>query len=239
MWQSQLIDVPEEQKKQIKATTLATIDEQISQIKKEIEQLQSEQSKLVAPTPSDNEVSSQTEKTKQTKELALATTKQKVIELTETQKKNETTLKTLNEQLTQSILKAPITGTVHLNEEVKGQLEVPKGTTLAEIYPKSKDPQLTFTAFIPTSESLRIKPGMRVHFKVDKKGVATKTIDGTLTGISENSTTTDQGTFYTIKGILNPSDNFTSRYGLTGELSLIVGKKTCWQEIKDILFNVN
>ncbi|TQA71087.1 bacteriocin secretion accessory protein, partial [Enterococcus faecalis] len=67
-WQSQLTDVPEEQKKQIKATTLATIDEQISQVKKEIEQLQSEQSKLVAPTTSDNEVSSQTEKTKQTKE---------------------------------------------------------------------------------------------------------------------------------------------------------------------------
>ncbi|MDK6223071.1 bacteriocin secretion accessory protein, partial [Escherichia coli] len=83
-WQSQLTDVPEEQKKQIKATTLATIDEQISQVKKEIEQLQSEQSKLVAPTTSDNEVSSQTEKTKQTKELALATAKQKVVELTET-----------------------------------------------------------------------------------------------------------------------------------------------------------
>ncbi|NSW20842.1 biotin/lipoyl-binding protein, partial [Enterococcus faecalis] len=58
-WQSQLTDVPEEQKKQMKATTLATIDEQISQVKKEIEQLQSEQSKLVAPTTSDNEVSSQ------------------------------------------------------------------------------------------------------------------------------------------------------------------------------------
>lgn len=236
-WQSQLTDVPEEQKKQIKATTLATIDEQISQVKKEIEQLQSEQSKLVAPTTSDNEVSSQTEKTKQTKELALATAKQKVVELTETQKKNETALKTINEQLAQSTLKAPITGTVHVNEEVKNQLEVPKGTTLAEIYPKSKDPQLTFTALIPTSESMRIKPGMAIHFKLDKKGVATKTIDGTLTEISENSTTTEQGAFYTIKGTLKPPKEFTGRYGLTGELSLIVGKKTYWQQIKDMLLN--
>ncbi|MFG5501646.1 bacteriocin secretion accessory protein, partial [Enterococcus faecalis] len=105
------------QKKQIKVTTLATIGEQISQLKKEIEQLQSEQSKLVAPTTSDNEVSSQTEKTKQTKELALATAKQKVVELTETKNKNETALKTINEQLAQSTLKAPITGTVHVNVE--------------------------------------------------------------------------------------------------------------------------
>lgn len=237
VWQSQLTDISEEQKKQIKATTLATIDEQLSQLKKEIEQLQSEQSKLVAPTPSDNEVSSQTEKIKQTKEIALATAKQKVVELTETQKKNETALKTINEQLAQSTLKAPITGTVHVNEEVKNQLEVPKGTTLAEIYPKSKDLQLTFTALIPTSESLRLKPGMGVHFKVDKKGVATKTIDGTLTEISENSTTTEQGAFYTIKGTLKSPKKFTGRYGLTGELSLIVGEKTYWQQVKDTLLN--
>lgn len=136
-------------------------------------------------------------------------------------------------------MKAPITGTIHLNAEVENQLEVPKGTTLAEVYPEHKKSELRFTALLPTSESMRVKPGMDVHFKLDKKGVATKTINGTLKEISENSTTTDQGTFYTIKGILNPSDNFTSRYGLTGELSLIVGKKTYWQEIKDMLFNVN
>lgn len=107
-------------------------------------------------------------------------------------------------------MKAPITGTTHLNAEVENQLEVPKGTTLAEVYPEHENSELRFTALLPTSESMRVKPGMSVHFKLDKKGVASKTIDGTLKEISENSTTTDQGTFYTIKGILNPSNNFTS-----------------------------
>ena len=239
LWKVQLTDAPEEQTKQVKATILATIDELITQKKKEIEQLQVEQAKLVVPSTTENEINSQKEKGKQSKELALATAKEKVAELTETQKKNDIALKTINEQLTQSTLKAPITGTIHLNAEVENQLEVPKGTTLAEVYPEHKNSELRFTALLPTSESMRVKPGMDIHFKLDKKGVATKTINGTLKEISENSTTTDQGTFYTIKGILNPSDNFTSRYGLTGELSLIVGKKTYWQEIKDILFNVN
>ncbi|MFG5501665.1 HlyD family efflux transporter periplasmic adaptor subunit, partial [Enterococcus faecalis] len=193
---------PEEQKKQVKATILATLDDLITQKKKEIEQLQVEQAKLVVPSTTENEINSQKEKGKQSKELALATAKEKVAELTETQKKNDTALKTIREQFAQSTLKAPITGTVHVNEEVKNQLEVPKGTTLAEIYPKPQDPQLTFTALIPTSESMRIKPGMAIHFKLDKKGVATKTIDGMLTEISENSTTTEQGAFYTIKGTL-------------------------------------
>lgn len=236
-WQTQLSDVTEEQKKQTKSTILATIDEQIVQQKKEIEQLQTEQAKLVPPNTSKNEINSQKEKEKQNKELSLATTKQKITELTDTQQKNELALKTINEQITQSILKAPITGTVHLNDTVKNQLEIPKGTTLAEIYPKPKNSFLTFTALIPANESMRIKVGMTVHFKLDKKGVATKIIDGTLNEISENSTTTEQGTFYTIKGILNAPKDFTNRYGLTGELSLIIGKKTYWQQLKDILFN--
>lgn len=236
-WQAQLTDVSEEQKKQIKATTLATIDEQVVQQKKEIEQLQAEQAKLIPPNTSKNEINSLKEKEKQNKELSLTTTKQKITELTDTQQKNELTLKTINEQITQSTLKAPFTGTVHLNDTVKNQLEIPKGTILAEIYPKSKDSHLMFTALIPANESMRIQSGMAVHFKLDKKGVATKIINGTLNEISENSTTTEQGTFYTIKGSLKAPKNFTSRYGLTGELSLIVGKKTYWQQLKDILFN--
>ncbi|MGM0227894.1 membrane fusion protein, peptide pheromone/bacteriocin exporter, partial [Enterococcus sp. AZ135] len=73
-WQSQLSGTPEDQKNQIKATILATIDDQIVQLKKEIEQIQGEQVKLVAPTSSDNEIKSQNEKIKQTKEQALAST---------------------------------------------------------------------------------------------------------------------------------------------------------------------
>lgn len=236
-WRTQLNEVSEEQKKQIKATILASIDEQITQQQKEIEQLQADQSKLVAPITAENEVSSQKEKVKQNKELTLATVKQKVIELTETQKKNETTLKTINEQFTQSMLKAPITGTIHLNEEITGQVDIPKGTILAEVYPEPEDSGLLFKALIPASESVQIKLGMTVHFKLDKKGVSPKTIDGRLTEISENSTTTEQGTFYTVKGVLSPSKELPNRYGLIGELSLIIGEKTYWQQIKDTLLN--
>ena len=78
---------------------------------------------------------------------------------------------------------------------------------------------------------------MLVHFKLDKKGVSTETIDGTLTDISENSTTTDQGTFYTIRGTLKSVEKINTRYGLVGELSLIVGEKTYWQQIKENIFN--
>ena len=78
-WQTQLSDTSEEQKKQVKETILVTIDEQISQRQKEIEQLQSEKTTLVSPNTIENEVNGQAAKQKQRKELNLAATKQKVM----------------------------------------------------------------------------------------------------------------------------------------------------------------
>lgn len=236
-WQSQMSDTPEEQKNQIQATILATIDEQIAQLKKEIEQIQGEHAKLVAPASSDNEIKSQDEKMKQTKEQALAATKQKLSELTETQIKNDTALKSVLEQINLGTLTAPTDGIVHLNDEVQGQLEVSKGTLLAEIYPNKPMERLSFTALIPANEMTPVKIGMTVHFRLDKKGVASTTMNGTLTEISETSNTSKQGVFYTVKGVLTPPKNFNNRYGLTGELSLIVGKKTYWNSIRDVLLN--
>lgn len=236
-WQAQLSNTPEEQKNEIKATILATIDEQIVQLKKEIEQLQGEQAKLVAPPSTENEIKSQDEKMKQTKEQALASTKQKLSELTDNQKKNDTALKTLTEQINLSTLTAPTDGIIHVNDEIKGQVEVSKGTLLAEIYPNKPLGKLNFTALIPANEMTPIKTGMPVHFKLDKKGVASTTMNGTLTEISETSSTSKQGAFYTVKGTLTPPKAFNNRYGLTGELSLIVGKKTYWNSMKDLLLN--
>jgi bacteriocin secretion accessory protein len=236
-WQAQLKDSPEEQKAQLKATTLATIDDLIAQIEKEIEQLQGEQAKLVRPVTAENEISSQHEKAEQSKEQALAMTKQKILELNELKKKKETAVKNLNEQIGLGTLRAKKGGIVHLNEEVEGQTALPKGTLLGELYPELQKEEVAFTALIPANEMTRVKTGMQVHFKLDKEGVAATTFDGTLTEISETSTTSEQGTFYTVKGKLYPSKEFNSRYGLTGELSLVVGKKTYWQQIKDTLLN--
>ena len=86
-WKIQLLETPEEEKKQLKSNILSTIDDQIVQIKKEIEQLQGEQARLVSPDRSENEINSQIEKGKQLKEQALSNTKQKIEELSENQEK--------------------------------------------------------------------------------------------------------------------------------------------------------
>nr|WP_239520189.1 bacteriocin secretion accessory protein [Enterococcus faecium] len=236
-WQEQLNNVSDDQKNQVKLTISASINEQIEQLKKEVEQYQSEKAKLVKPTTSQNDRISQTEKGKQELEQAITTVKQTVTELNEKQEKNQSVIKSLDDQLSKGILKAPVSGTVHLNEETKGQAELAKGTVLAEIYPIHEKSKMKFTALLPANESTYIKEGMKVHFKLDQKGGAPITIDGTLDEISENSTATEKGVFYAVKGTLKTTQSFPFRYGLTGELSLIVGEKTYWQQIVDVFLN--
>ncbi|MBL5005368.1 iron ABC transporter ATPase [Enterococcus lactis] len=236
-WQEQLNNVSDDQKNQVKLTISASINEQIEQLKKEVEQYQSEKAKLVKPTTSENDRISQTEKGKQELEQAITTVKQTVTELNEKQEKNQSVIKSLDDQLSKGILKAPVSGTVHLNEETKGQAELAKGTVLAEIYPIHEKSKMKFTALLPANESTYIKEGMKVHFKLDQKGGALITIDGTLDEISENSTATEKGVFYAVKGTLKTTQSFPFRYGLTGELSLIVGEKTYWQQIVDVFLN--
>jgi len=106
---------------------------------------------------------------------------------------------------------------------------------VGEIYPKSDKNNIEFTALLPANEMTRVKEGMKVHFKLDKKGVAPVVMEGSLSEISEGSTETKQGSFYEVKGKLIPKKSIETRYGLTGELSFIIGKKTYWEQIKEVL----
>lgn len=236
-WQTQVKEVSEEQKEQTKASITLQINERITQIKSMIEQLENEQVKLVEPTSIEPEIQKQTETYIQIKEQAITATKQKIKELSSTENKNKQTIQLLNEQFQQAVIKAPITGKIHLNDEVKGLTEIPKGTVIAEIYPALNKEKQLFTAYIPSSDMTRIKVNMPVHLKIDNKGVKTEILNGKLTQIAETSTPTEKGDFYLVKGTISIPKKLDIRYGITGELSLIIGKKTYLQQIKDWIFN--
>lgn len=236
-WQAQLAAASEEEKEQLKASILNTIDQQLDQLKNELEQLQLEQGKLTAPPSIEHEVKGQAAKTTQSKEQALSEAKQKQTELSEALTHNTNSLQTLDEQLKNSQLIAPSDGVIHLNEEAKNSTDLPKGSVVAELYPAQPKKETAFTAVISANQMTRVKKGMPVHFKLDKKGVAEKRLNGTLTSIAETSDLTKEGAFYQVEGKLAVSDQKIPRYGLTGDLSLVVGKKSFWQKVKDILFN--
>lgn len=237
LWQTQLISTPEENRENFINTVLTSIQENITQLKNELEQLNNDQAKLILPTTSDNQIKSKEAEIIQSHEQVLSTIKQKMSELTALKQKNEISIQNLKNKQEQSHIKAPINGVVHINEEVKNNILVQEGTILAEVYPPIRTEKIYFTTSIPSNKISNIKKNMEVTFKVDENRLTKKFIHGKLTTISEATTTNEQGTYYTCTGFLKPTENFNERYGLTGELSLIVGKKTYFNQIKEVILN--
>ncbi|TRW73858.1 bacteriocin secretion accessory protein [Lactococcus lactis] len=236
-FQNQLKTSSKEEKEQVKSTVASTINEKIEQIQKEIDQLEMDQSRLTPPVPYSNEISNQGYKKKQSIEQAIAETKQKVIGLKESLKKNNIELSELKNQIKNEVIASPISGFVHVNDNFKEQKLIPKGEVIAEIYPEINDKEIQFTSQIQASDLTQVKTGMKVHFKLDSKGNDPIMMDGKIDEIAVNATNSERGTFYLIKGTLKQSNHvhFNSRYGLSGRLSLIVGKKTYFNVLKDII----
>ncbi|MGH1633412.1 hypothetical protein ABE937_15440, partial [Enterococcus casseliflavus] len=59
--------------------------------------------------------------------------------------------------------------------------------------------------------------------------------------ISTTSSTTEVGNFFAVKGQVKIPANKQKaiRYGLTGDVSFVVGKKSYWDQIIDFLFSKN
>ena len=94
-FQEQLKASSKEEKEQVMVNISSSINDKISQIDQELEQLEMEQSKLTPPASYDNEKSSQEYKKKQLVEQTIATAKQKSIEFKEAQEKYNLELSTL------------------------------------------------------------------------------------------------------------------------------------------------
>lgn len=236
-FQEQLKASSKEEKEQVKVTISSSINDKISQIDQELEQLEMEQSKLTPPASYDNEKSSQEYKKKQLVEQTIATAKQKSIEFKEAQEKYNLELQEVNKQIQDEIITSPIDGFVHINYNVKDQKIIPKGEVIAEIYPEIKPGKIEFTSQIEASDLTQVKSGMRVHFKLDSKGNSPIIMEGKIKEISANAETSERGSFYIVKGFLKQTNKtpFNSRYGLNGRLSLIVGKKSYFNVLKEMI----
>lgn len=239
VWLQQMIQSPETEKEQVKVTILAEIDVLISQQKQTIDQLQLEKDGAEIPTSPANDIASQKTSIDKTKEQLVAVIKEKKQELLLSFEEEESTLKNIEYELKNEVIYAPSNGVIHVAPEFISMKEVPKGTTVAEIYPLLSTTKMTISAQIPANEMAYVKVGMPIRFKIDKKGISEKTLIGNLTEISETSTTTEQGTFYSVKGLVTIPTNTEFRYGLTGNMTFVIGKKTYWKQLKDLLFNPN
>ena len=132
-------------------------------------------------------------------------------------------------------IKAPGTGIIHLNNEFDGKTLIPNG-----IYPNIQETKEVLITYYVTSEYVPLlKEEQVARLKLEKIGNQNITIIGKIHSIDRTATKTEQGNLFKVTALaqLPDKDSNIIQYGLQGQVTSIIDKKTYFDYYKDKIFN--
>ncbi|MFC3039469.1 bacteriocin secretion accessory protein [Virgibacillus xinjiangensis] len=225
-------------KEREKTSILSNLDSQIDNIEGEILNLELEISNNSSSISSlDQQISTSQSKNDLTKSEKLAEIASQIQAVEDEITTNQSSLNEMEVLSEKNKVVAKSDGIIHINEEYKSTSSVTEGTVLAEILPNLEKDTVEIVTAIPASDMTNVEVGMQFTFTLDVKGVSEKALRGKITEIASNSTQTEKGVFYQVKGsVIEIPESTPLRFGLAGEVSLIVGEKTYFNYFKDKIF---
>lgn len=240
-WKKQIDQVQETEKDRIKSDVLSEIDQTIMQLDQIIDQLSLQKEAIEIPVDPTSEVNSQIAVINQLREQKIADAKNHSNEMSIEKKEKAITLKSIERELTSQCILAPDKGTIHLKESYENTKDIAKGSVVAEIYTNDNQNTMVVEAQVTSEKMTAINVGMPISMRLDSNDGSKYVLKGKVTDISTTSSVTEVGNFFAVKGQVKIPVNKQEflRYGLTGDVSFIVGKKSYWDQIIDFLFSNN
>lgn len=132
------------------------------------------------------------------------------------------------------------TGIIHLNNEFDGKTLIPNGSEIAQIYPNIQETKEVLITYYVTSEYVPLlKEEQVARLKLEKIGNQNITIIGKIHSIDRTATKTEQGNLFKVTALaqLPDKDSNIIQYGLQGQVTSIIDKKTYFDYYKDKILN--
>ena len=146
----------------------------------------------------------------------------------------------VNVNFEHNTIKAPGTGIIHLNSEFDGKTLIPNGSEIAQIYPNIQETKEVLITYYVTSEYVPLlKEEQVARLKLEKIGNQSITIIGKIHSIDRTATKTEQGNLFKVTALaqLPDKDSNIIQYGLQGQVTSIIDKKTYFDYYKDKILN--
>lgn len=221
--ESQLSDDLE--KDNLKAQTLVQLSTTLSQLQSELSSYRLQYTSLTRQGFNDSLTSQlstlkASELVSATKELS--STNKQILEL-----EGESRIQT--QVLEQIKIKAPNSGVVHLNSEVKNLDYIQSGTLIAQLYPDmATTKKVKLVTYISSNEISGLVEGNRVRLTLKDENNKEFIMASTISHIDSVATTTESGNLFKVEAeadILADQINHL-RYGMEGKMSIVTGKQT-------------
>lgn len=146
----------------------------------------------------------------------------------------------VNVNFEHNTIKAPGTGIIHLNSEFDGKTLIPNGSEIAQIYPNIQETKEVLITYYVTSEYVPLlKEEQVARLKLEKIGNQSITIIGKIHSIDRTATKTEQGNLFKVTALaqLPDKDSNIIQYGLQGQVTSIIDRKTYFDYYKDKILN--
>ena len=146
----------------------------------------------------------------------------------------------VNVNFEHNTIKAPGTGIIHLNNEFDGKTLIPNGSEIAQIYPIIQETKEVLITYYVTSEYVPLlKEDQVARLKLEKIGNQSITIIGKINSIDRTATKTEQGNLFKVTALAQIPDKDSNiiQYGLQGQVTSIIAKKTYFDYYKDKILN--
>lgn len=135
-------------------------------------------------------------------------------------------------------VKAPADGVLHLKNANEKARYLPKGSIIAEIYPElANKTKLDVSFAVPAQQMNNLKVKQKIRFYLEQTGPKPSILNGIIREIDFAPTKVNQKNIYLVRAELKlkKADYDKLRYGLEGKVSVITGRKTWLNYIKDLI----
>lgn len=228
------------EKDSIKNDTLATAQQQIDTLQDAVDSTKGQKVALQEFDDLKTNIGTNNEKLSILQAGQVQSANQQLVKAKQSLLEIKTTLKQINTDSSEYIIKAPKSGVVHLNDDFKGAKYTGTGSTLAQIYPNlKKQNSIQIRAYIPSQAIASIKKKQQLRLQIIRNVPKALILNGTINNISISPITLNHGNYYivTANAPITETNQTLIHYGMVGKVSVITGKTTFFNYYKNKLFN--
>lgn len=229
-------------KSELKDDTLASVQQQIDSLQDSVASAKVQVEELQDFDSTNFSVTTNNQKMQTLQSDQLNTVAQDLIKVQQNLKEVGNNIVALKSESHEYTITAPKTGVLHVNNDYQGIKYISSGTAIATIYPVLKKQKfLEIKAYVSTTDISAIRIGQNIRFKVSRNVPKSIVINGKINKISVSPITINHGSYYVITSKAKATNQQKSllKYGMSGEMSVITGKKTFFNYYKDKLLNKN
>ena len=227
-------------KDQVKQTALSNVQQQIDQLQTTSSSYDSQIAGITKSGPLSQ--SSTLDKIADLKQQQLASAQKEINDQQQSLDELKAKQSSANEDYQDTVIKSPEDGILHLATDKTKIKYFPKGTTIAQIYPKlTQKTALNVEYYVSSSNIMGLRKGQAIRFVANQNVTKPLTLNGTIKSISSAPISSKEGSFYKLVATIKASkiEREKIKYGLNGIITTIKGTKTWFNYYKDIVLSEN